>query len=176
MSGPSAPSSIDEVVFPELSPSVDSVSDTLSSPIPESASDTSSMSAFKEFVWSVVSISLVSKSLVSVDMSTDLEAVGVLLPELPDTFVSPTVTLVPPTLTLTLITGVGDGDEGAVANGSEVSLEKEMPSSPGPEEEPQLILLNGATPSKIGPNFTSCPRLQAEGVKLFPDSVAFQGP
>ena len=55
MSGPSAPPSIDEVgfpeaevVFPELSPSVDSVSDTLSSPIPESASDTSSMSAFKE--------------------------------------------------------------------------------------------------------------------------------
>ena len=53
MSGPFAPSSIDEVgfpeaevVFPELSPSVDSVSDTLSSPIPESASDISSMSAF----------------------------------------------------------------------------------------------------------------------------------
>ena len=52
MSGPLAPSSIDEVgfpeaevVFPELSPSVDSVSD-ISSPIPESASDTSSMSAF----------------------------------------------------------------------------------------------------------------------------------
>ena len=170
MSGPFAPSSIDEVgfpeaevVFPELSPSVDSVSDTLSSSIPESASDTSSMSAFKEPVWSVVSISLVSKSLVSVDMSTDLEAVGV-LPELPDTFVSPILTLVPPTLTLTLITGVGDGDEGAVANGSEVSLEKEMPSSPGPEEEPQLTLLNGATPSKIFPKSTSCPRLQAEGV------------
>ena len=52
MSGPSAPPSIDEVgfpeaevVFPELSPSVDSVSD-ISSPIPESLSDTSSMSAF----------------------------------------------------------------------------------------------------------------------------------